>query len=168
MHERAWLLLEAGDREAAASLVATLPERQAVYRWRQAALLAIDAELAAAVGDRRRCAALYVQLQPLAGQFAVVAAAVFTTGPVALQLGLLAAVARAMGRRRAASPGGRPRGAIGLGARLHGDRARAELKRVRGARGPPRSDDGTGEANEFRRDGKVWTLVFAGRRAQLP
>ncbi len=164
LHERASLLVEAGDREAAASLVTTLPERQAVYRWRQAALLAVDAELAVAVGDRPRCEALYERMQPLAGQFAVVAAAVFTTGPSTLQLGLLAA---ALGwwddatrhLEEAVAQCDR------LGARLHGDRARAELERVRAVRG---AAPGSGEPNAFRRDGRLWTLVFAGRRAQLP
>jgi predicted ATPase len=162
-HEQAWLLIEAGDREAAAALVASLPDRAAIYRWRHAALLAADAELAAAVRDRPRCAALYERLQPLAGQFAVVGAAVFTTGPVALQLGLLAA---ALGRwddavrhlQDAAARSDR------LGARLHGDRARAGLERLPSARARA---DGGGEPSEFRRDGEVWTLAFAGRRAQL-
>ena len=164
LHERAWMLVEGGDREAAASLVATWPVRQAVYRWRQSAQLAIDADLAAAVGDQPRCAALYEQLQPLAGQFAVVASAVFTTGPIALQLGLLAA---ALGRLDDATR--QLEEAIAqcdrLGARLHGDRARTELERVRAAGG---AAPGSGEPNEFRREGKVWTLVFCGRRAQLP
>ena len=144
--------------------MAALPDRPAIYRWRHAALLAADAELAAAVGDRPRCAALYEQLQPLAGQFAVVAAAVFSTGPVALQLGLLAA---ALGRWDDAA--GHLEDAIAqcdrLGARLYGDRARTELDGVRSARG---AAPGRSEPNEFRRDGEVWTLVFAGRRAQLP
>jgi len=51
-----------------------------------------------------------------------------------------------------------------LGARLHGDRARTELERLSAARGRA---SGPGGPNEFRRDGEVWTLVFAGRRAQL-
>jgi hypothetical protein len=91
VHERAWLLLEAGDREAAAALVASIPERPASYRWRHTALLTSDAELAAAVADLGRCRTLYEQLLPRADEFAVVATAVFTTGPVTLQLGLLAA-----------------------------------------------------------------------------
>ena len=110
-----------------------------------------------------RCAALYERLLPMADEFAVVGAAVFTTGPVALQLGLLAA---ALGRwddaarhlQDAAARSDR------LGARLHGDRARAELARLPSARDQA---DGDGESSEFRRDGEVWTLVFAGRRAQL-
>ena len=172
LHERAWLLIESGDLEAAASLVATLPDREAVYRWRQAALLAVDGELAAAVGDRTRCASLYDQMQPLAGQFAVVAAAVFTTGPVAMQLGLLAA---ALGRWDDAMRHLEEAAALSdrLGARLHGGRARAELERVRAARCPAPAREAAGghvggEPNEFCRTGKVWTLVFAGRRAQLP
>ena len=39
VHERAWLLLEAGDRDAAAALIASIPERPAAYRWRYIALL---------------------------------------------------------------------------------------------------------------------------------
>jgi hypothetical protein len=161
--ERAWLLIEAGDREAAAALMASLPDNPATYRWRHTALLATDAELAADVRDRPRCAALYERLQPLAGQFAVVGAAVFSTGPVALQLGLLAT---ALGRwddaarhlEDAAARSDR------LGARLYGDRARAELERLPSARDQA---GGSGEPTEFRRDGEVWTLTFAGRRAQL-
>lgn len=180
--EQAWLLVEAGQRAAAALLVAGLPERPAAYRWRHAALLAGEAELAAAVGDRRRCAALYDQLLPIADEFAVVGAAVFSTGPVALQLGLLAAAL------------GRPDDAAGhladaavrcdrLGARLHGDRARAELARVRAAasgavRAGDDSPDGAappagGELSpsdapaEFRREGDVWTLAFGGRRIRI-
>ena len=54
VHERAWLLIGAGDRNTAAALVASMPERLAAYRWRHVALLASDAELAAAVADRGR------------------------------------------------------------------------------------------------------------------
>ena len=162
-HERAWLLIEAGDRDGAAALVAATPSFPAGYRWRHTAMLTTEAELAAAVADRDRCAALYERLLPMAGEFAVVGAAVFTTGPVALQLGLLAA---ALGRwddaarhlQDAAARSDR------LGARLHGDRARAELARLPSARDQA---DGDGQSSEFRRDGGVWTLVFAGRRAQL-
>jgi hypothetical protein len=163
LHERAWLLVEAGERQAAAGLVAALPDRTAIYRWRHAALLTADAELAAVVRDHARCAALYEQLLPMAGQFAVVGSAVFTTGPVALQLGLLAAALDHWddaARHLADAVAQCDR----LGARLHADRARAELERVRAVRGHA---SGRGEPSEFRRDGEVWTLTFAGRRAQL-
>jgi hypothetical protein len=131
--ERTWLLIEAGDRDGAAALVAATPSFPAGYRWRHTAMLTIDAELAAAVADRGRCTALYEQLLPVADEFAVVGAAVFTTGPVALQLGLLAA---ALGRwddalrhlEDAAARSDR------LGARLYGDRARAEFERLPSAR----------------------------------
>ena len=163
VHERAWMLVEAGEREAAAGLVAGLPDRPAIYRWRHAALLTADAELVAIVRDRPRCAALYERLRPLADQFAVVASAVFTTGPIALQLGLLATALErwddaARHLRDAVARCDR------LGARLHGDRARTELERLPAARGRV---SGRGEASELRRDGEVWTLVFAGRAAQL-
>src|SRR6266576_3100274 len=46
-HERAWLLIEAGDRDAAAALVASVPISPAAYRWRHTAMLTSDAELAA-------------------------------------------------------------------------------------------------------------------------
>jgi hypothetical protein len=162
-HERAWLLIEAGDQGAAAALVASVPITPAAYRWRHTAMLTGDAELAAAVRDRRRCTALYEQLLPSADEWAVVGAAVFTTGPVALQLGLLAA---ALGRWDDAARhlGHAVMRCDRLGARLHGDRARAELERL--PMGRVRAD-GRGELSEFRRDGEVWTLVFAGRRAQL-
>src|SRR5262249_10628579 len=137
------------------------------YRWRHTAMLAGNAELAAAVADRPRCAALYDQLLPRAAEFAVVGAAGFTTGPVALQLGLLAGGL------------GRPDGAGGhldaaarrsdrLGAALFSARARKERARVFAARGQPAaaevSDTG---GSVFRRDGDVWTLVFGGRATAL-
>jgi hypothetical protein len=162
-HERSWLLIEAGDRDGAAALVASMPVSPAAYRWRHAAMLTTDAELAAAVADRVRCATLYEQLLPLAAEFAVVGSAVFSTGPVALQLGLLAA---ALGRRDDAARHLKDAAARSdrLGARLHGDRARAELERLPSARDQA---GGSGEPNEFRRDGEVWILAFAGQRAQL-
>ena len=167
MHERAWLLIEAGDRDAAAALVASMPERPAAYRWRHTAMLTSDAELAAAVADRRRCAALYEQLLPMADEFAVVGAAVFTTGPVALQLGLLAA---ALGRWDDAR--GPPRG--------RGPPVRSAGRPAAGGPGPdgagPRrggagsSPPGHGDhdgGNVFRRDGDVWTVAFDGRTVPL-
>ncbi len=179
VHEQAWLAVEAGDPAIAARLVATLPERPAAYRWRQAALLTADAALAAAVGDLARSASLYDQLLPMAGEWAVVASAVFTTGPVALHLGVLAA---ALGRREDAVR--HLEVAVGrcdrLGARLHADRARAELERVRVALPsalagqPPRAsghDSAVGpggeQPNEFRRDGEAWLLTFGGRTASV-
>ena len=163
LHLRAWLHLEAGDQAAAEALVASIPDWPTTYRWRHTAMMTSDAELAAAVGDRHRCATRYEQLLPMAGEFAVVGAAVFTTGPVALQLGLLAA---ALGRRDVAARHLEDAATRSdqLGARLHGDRARAELARLPSARDQA---DGDGESSEFRRDGEVWTVVFAGRRAQL-
>jgi hypothetical protein len=161
-HERAWLLIEAGDRDAAAALVASVPISPAAYRWRHTAMLTSDAELAAAVSDRRRCTALYEQLLPSADEFAVVGAAVFTTGPVALQLGLLAALGRWDDAAR--HLGHAVTRCDRLGARLYGDRARAELERLPTARVRV---GGRSEPSEFRRDGEVWTLTFAGRRAQL-
>ena len=166
-HERAWRLVEAGDRDGAAALVAAAPAVPAGYRWRHTAMLAGNAELAAAVADRPRCAALYDQLRPRAGEFAVVGAAVFTTGPVALQLGLLAAVL------------GRPDDAVvhledaarrsdRMGAALFSARARAERARVLAARGELAAAEvnDTG-SNMFRRDGDVWTLAFGGRTTAL-
>ena len=166
-HERAWRLVEAGDRDGAAALVASVPTLPAGYRWRHTAMLAGSAELAAAVADRPRCAALYEQLLPRAGEFAVVGAAVFTTGPVALQLGLLAAVL------------GRPDDAVAhldaaarrsdrLGAALFATRARAERARVLAASGHSATGPGTGTGgNVFRRDGDVWALAFGGRTTAL-
>ena len=75
----------------------------------------------------------------MADEFAVVGAAVFTTGPVALQLGLLAA---ALGRwdDAAAHLDDAIRRCDRLGAALLAARARTELARVRAAQGrtPPR------------------------------
>jgi hypothetical protein len=165
--ERAWLLLEAGDRAAAAALVASAPSVPAAYRWRHTAMLTGDAELAAAVGDRRRCQALHEQLLPMAEEFAVVGAAVLTTGPVALQLGLLAA---ALGRLDDAMAhlDDAARRCDRLGAPVLAIRARAERARVLAARDRPatkeRSQD---DGNVFRRDGDVWTVGFGGRTVRL-
>ena len=156
LHLRAWLLLEAGEKAAAAALVASIPDGPTTYRWRHTAMLTSDAELAAAAGDRNRCATRYEQLLPMAGEFAVVGAAVFTTGPVALQLGLLAA---ALGRwdDAAAHLDDATRRCDRLGAALLAARARTELARVRTETG------GDGGGNVFRRDGDTWTLAFGGR-----
>jgi hypothetical protein len=167
-HERAWRLVEAGDRGGAAALVASAPSLPAGYRWRHTAMLAGNAELAAAVADRPRCAALYDQLRPRAAEFAVVGAAVFTTGPVALQLGLLAAV---LGRadEAVAHLEDAARRSERLGAALFTARARAERARIMAARGQDaatRQGTGTG-GNVFRRDGDVWTLAFGGRTTAL-
>ncbi|MFF0267649.1 ATP-binding protein [Kribbella sp. NPDC004536] len=155
-HEQAWLLIEAGDHAAAAAVVSSLPQRSALYRWRHAALLTAEAELAAAVRDQKRCADLYQRLLPLADEFAVVAAAVFTTGPVSLQLGLLA---DALDRPEDAAAHLEDAAARSdrLGARLFAARARSELARI--------TDRDTG--NVFRRDGDVWTLGYAGLTVQL-
>jgi hypothetical protein len=50
-HERTWLLIEAGDRDAATALVDSTPSFPAGYRWRHTAMLTTEAELAAAVAD---------------------------------------------------------------------------------------------------------------------
>jgi len=166
-HERAWRLVEAGDRDGAAALVAASPAIAAGYRWRQTAMLTGNAELAAAVADRPRCAALYEQLLPRAGEFAVVGAAVFTTGPVALQLGLLAAV---LGRPddAVAHLEDAARHADRLGATLFAARARGERARVLAARGQPAAAEANGtDGSVFRRDGDVWTLAFGGRTTAL-
>ena len=168
VHERAWLLIEAGDRDAAAALIASsMPERPAAYRWRHTALLASDAELAAAVADRRRCEVLYEQLLPMADEFAVVAAAVFTTGPVTLQLGLLAAALERWDDA-AAHLDDAARRCDFLGARLLAARARTELARVVAARDRPSRGNGDRDGgNVFRRDGDVWTVAFNGRTVPL-
>ncbi len=165
--ERSWLLIEAGDQDAAAALVASTPSFPAGYRWRHTAMLTIDAELAAAVADRRRCAALYEQLLPMADEFAVVGAAVFTTGPVVLQLGLLAA---ALGRWDdvAAHLEDAARRCDRLAAPLLAARARAERARVLAARDHPATEEGDrAGGNLFRRDGEVWTVAFNGRTVPL-
>ena len=130
-------------------------------------MLAGNAELAAAVADRPRCTALYEQLLPRAGEFAVVGAAVFTTGPVALQLGLLAAV---LGRPddAVAHLGDAARRSDRMGAALFAARAREERARVLAAHGQPAAAgvNDTG-GNVFRRDGDVWTVAFGGRTTAL-
>ena len=161
-HLRAWLFLEAGEKAAAAALVASIPDWPTIYRWRHTAMLTSDAEIAAAVGDRNRCAKRYEQLLPMAGEFAVVGAAVFTTGPVALQLGLLAA---ALGRwdDAVAHLDDAARRCDRLGAALLAARARTELARVQAA-GTGGNDGG---GNVFRREGGTWTLAFGGRSVPL-
>ena len=165
LHLRAWLLLEAGEKAAAAALVASIPDGPTMYRWRHTAMLTSDAELAAAAGDRNRCAARYEQLLPMADEFAVVGAAVFTTGPVALQLGLLAA---ALGRwdDAAAHLDDAIRRCDRLGAALLAARTRTELARVRAAQGHTPPGNG-GSTNVFRREGDTWTLAFGGRGVPL-
>src|SRR6185503_10087134 len=167
LHLRAWLLLEAGEKAAAAALVASIPDGPTMYRWRHTAMLTSDAEIAAAAGERNRCATRYEQLLPMADEFAVVGAAVFTTGPVALQLGLLAA---ALGRwdDAAAHLDDAARRCDVLGARLLAARARAELARVAAARDRPSPGHGDHDGgNVFRRDGDVWTVAFNGRTVPL-
>jgi hypothetical protein len=136
-----------------------------MYRWRHTAMLASDAELAAAAGDGNRCAARYQQLLPMADEFAVVGAAVFTTGPVALQLGLLAAALERWDDA-AAHLDDAARRCDRLGAVLLAARARAELARVRTAQGRTPPGDG-GSTNVFRREGDTWTLAFGGRSVSL-
>jgi tetratricopeptide (TPR) repeat protein len=167
VHERAWLLVESGQRDAAAALVASMPELPSAYRWRHAALLTGDAELAAAVADRRRCEALYEQLLPLAAEFAVVAAAVFTTGPVTLQLGLLAAALERWDDA-VAHLDDAVRRCDFLGAPLLAMRARAELARIKPATdGRPPGSHERDAGNVFRRDRDVWTVAFHGRTVTL-
>ena len=166
-HERSWLLIEAGDRDGAAALVASTPSFPAGYRWRHTAMRTTEAELAAAVADRRRCTALYEQLLPMAGEFAVVGAAVFTTGPVTLQLGLLAA---ALGRWDDAVVhfDDAARRCDRLGALLLAPRARAN-----GSASGPRATIGlrrrvtapTATCSAATRD--VWTVAFNGRTVPL-
>jgi hypothetical protein len=171
VHLRAWLLLEAGHQAAAAALVASIPDWPTTYRWRHTAMMTSDAELAAAVGDQHRCAMRYAQLLPMADEFAVVGAAVFTTGPVVLQLGLLAAT---LGRwdDAAAHLNDAARRCDRLGAALLAARARTELSRVRRelarARDHPVLGDGNrGDGNVFRRDADTWTLTFGGRSVMV-
>jgi tetratricopeptide (TPR) repeat protein len=130
-------------------------------------MLTGDAELAAAVGDRRRCLALYEQLLPMAEEFAVVGAAVLTTGPVALQLGLLAA---ALGRLDDAMAhlDDAARRCDRLGAPVLATRSRAERARVLAAADRPAAERrGRDDGNVFRRDGDVWTVGFGGRTVRL-
>jgi AAA ATPase domain len=189
--QQAWLAIEQGDGGGAAAAVAALPERTPLtYRWRSAARLAMDAELVVAVGDRARAAVLYDALLPIQDEFAVVAAAVFTTGPVALQLGLLATVVERWDvairhLRDAVTRCDR------VGARPHGVRARDALARALMVRGsaddqavaarlraeaaavaaqvglaPPVLGDvaGAESVTSFMQDGDTWTLSYAGRR----
>jgi hypothetical protein len=166
-YERTWRLVEAGDQDGAAAVVAAAPAVPAGYRWRHTAMLAGNAELAAAMADRPRCTALYEQLLPRAGEFAVVGAAVFTTGPVALQLGLLAAV---LGRPddAAAHLEDAARRSDRMGAALFAARAREERARVLAAHGQPAAAEANDTGgNVFRRDGDVWTVAFGGRTTAL-
>jgi hypothetical protein len=168
------MLIEAGDRDGAAALVAASPAVAAGYRWRHTAMLVGVAELAAAVADRLRCADLYDQLLPMADEFAVVGGAVFTTGPVALQLGLLAA---ALGRPEDARAhlDEAVRRCDRLGAALLATRTREERARVlaghehhaAGEGGRAADHRGPASSNVFRRDGGVWTLAFHGRTVPL-
>jgi hypothetical protein len=103
----------------------------------------------------------------MADEFAVVGAAVFTTGPVALQLGLLAA-ALGRGDDAAAHLDDAARRCDRLGAQLLAARARAERARVLATRDHPATGEGdNADGNLFRRDGDVWTVAFNGRTVPL-
>jgi len=98
---------------------------------------------------------------------AVVGAAIFTTGPVALQLGLLAA-ALGHGYDAVAHLDEAARRCDRLGAPLLAARARAERTRVLAVRDHPAADEGDqAGGNVLRRDGDVWTVVFGGRTVRL-
>ena len=101
------------------------------------------------------------------GEFAVVGAAVFTTGPVALQLGLLAAALERWDDA-AAHLDDAIRRCDRLGAALLAARTRTELARVRAAQGhTPSGNGGTTPPDVFRREGDTWTLAFGGRGVSL-
>src|SRR4029077_4737889 len=114
------------------------------------------------------------QLLPMADEFAVVGGAVFTTGPVALQLGLLAA---ALGRPEDAKAhlDEVVRRCDRLGAALLATRARAERARVLAGHEHHAAEAGNRAAgpgrparvNVFRRDGDIWTVAFHGRSVPL-
>ncbi|MFD2094014.1 ATP-binding protein [Blastococcus deserti] len=195
---RAFLHLERGETAAAAALVAGLGRPDELgYRWRRTASFALLAELAAALGDQESSARWYDELLPEGDTVGVLGGAVFTTGPVALQLGLLAAT---LGRtdeaiahlERATELADR------IAARLHAVRCRVELAavlahgtgiqrdRARPLLGVAAEEadrlglDRLGERarqlltgldrppeNVFRRDGDVWDLTYAGRTVRL-
>src|SRR5439155_691808 len=88
------------------------------------------------------------------------------TGPVALQLGLLAA-ALGRGDDAAAHLDDAARRCDRLGAQLLAARARAERARVLATRDHPATGEGdNADGNLFRRDGDVWTVAFNGELAR--
>jgi tetratricopeptide (TPR) repeat protein len=120
--------------------------------------LTYAAELASAIGDRRRCERLYQALEPLAET-----AAVTFKGAVDHHLGILAG---ALGRREAAEA--HLRRAVDLhrrlGARAWTRRSSEALERLTGARP---GDAGEPARGVFRRDGALWTLGWDGASVRL-
>ncbi|WP_281424638.1 ABC transporter C-terminal domain-containing protein, partial [Pseudonocardia nigra] len=128
---------EGGEGGAPPPVVAALPVHDRVgYRWRRLVTLTMVAELAATLGDRERCARLHDELVPFADGIAVLGGAVFTTGPVAFHLGVLAAALdrwddAVVHLQRAVALSDR------LAARPYRARARTELARALLRRGRP-------------------------------
>jgi hypothetical protein len=171
-----------GDIGTAARLLKEVQADRSVAPLR----LRLQAQVAAAVRDPQLIAQARAALSRYAGQWLVSIWGCDVSGPVDLWLGLLDAAEErwddATARLTAAY-----RSADRLQARPWSVEARSHLARVRIASGA--TDDGTAllaeverEAtslgmrhlsgapggNEFRRDGAVWVLTFAGRSVHVP
>ncbi|MEV4316287.1 AAA family ATPase [Actinocrispum sp. NPDC049592] len=118
-------------------------------------LYALMAFVAAAVGSAEQRTEMYQRLLPLAGQHIVVGGCASYSGAVDYHLGRLSA---ALGnhedavRHLTAAVAMHER----LGAHPWADISRRELDRL------------AAPAEEFRREGPLWTLAFQGKRVQLP
>jgi tetratricopeptide (TPR) repeat protein len=143
-------VLGGGDRTRAAALmtgyrVADLPGSHDPEPWIFAAWLFAE------LGPDESRQHVYELLLPLAGTGAVVGGAAAFQGPVDLYLGLLAA---ALGRPGVAA--GHYRAGLAFAERLG---APAWVRRA---------GEFVGAGNEFRLDGAVWHLRYAGRTASVP
>lgn len=121
------------------------------------------AQTAVLIGDRAAAADVYARLEPYAGLFAIEGILAGTWGCVDAHLGRLAALLDrpAAARRHLAA-------AVELdaaaGAAL-GERTRRWAAELGSA--VPGSPPEAATAAEFRRDGEIWTLVYAGRAVRL-
>lgn len=149
-----FVALRRGDVEAARPHLAEfLTKDERHQRWFEPLWWRFRAELAAASGDRELCEQVRAALMPYRGQWLVSLYGCDVSGPVDLYLGLVEA---ALGLPSATEKfTAAVESAERMRSRPWADKAREHL-------GMPLGD------NEFRREGPVWTLRFAGRSASLP
>ncbi|MFG1798515.1 hypothetical protein [Nocardia sp. NPDC049149] len=156
-----------GDKDRARRRVA---EVQALYDGYpthfHAAILVALAHAALVLDDAELRTSVRAKLVPLQGLWAVVAGGGASYGPYVYWLGRLAAAAgdrdTATRELLAAAESARR-----MRARPWLDAAEHQLRLLSHDRRPPAEPTALPD-NEFRRDGAVWTLRFAGRTARLP
>ncbi|WP_190094333.1 ATP-binding protein [Streptomyces melanogenes] len=184
--------LAAGRPDAAAAVLRALPAAEEVsrFRWRALAGMALDVEVAVAAAVPQVCADRYRRLLPYARETIVIGGGVAVLAPVSFYLGLAAT-----GPAAAAHLEDALAAADRLGVRPVATRARLELGRVLLARDPggergrrllsqaltlageqgldwlcERARAALVQADDshvFRREGRLWTLGYAGRTVVL-